>query len=131
MKAIDFLRKLGAEPVTYGPGLDDRVARLAPEGIDAALDFVGADAVDTSLRLLGRPDRLASIAAPKAAEQGGHYVWVRPDSADVAALAGLAEAGKSAVHVERVLPLAEAAQDWRSNARGHTRGKLVLSVANG
>ncbi|MET8747108.1 zinc-binding dehydrogenase [Streptomyces sp. NPDC004728] len=66
----DFVRKLGAEPVTYGPGLGDRVARLAPEGIDAALVFVGADAVDTSPRLLGRPDGLASIAAPEAAEQG-------------------------------------------------------------
>ncbi|MEU3221256.1 NADP-dependent oxidoreductase [Streptomyces sp. NPDC006971] len=126
----DFVRKLGAEPVAYGPGLDDRVARLAPEGIDAALDFVGADAVDTSLRLLGRPDRLASITAPEAAAQGGHYVWGRPDSADLAALADLADTGKFAVHVERVLPLAEAAEAWRLNARGHTRGKLVLSVAD-
>lgn len=33
----DFVRKLGAEPVTYGPGLDDRVAWLAPEGIDAVI----------------------------------------------------------------------------------------------
>ncbi|MFE1408772.1 NADP-dependent oxidoreductase [Streptomyces sp. NPDC058770] len=126
----DFVRKLGAEPVAYGPGLDDRVARLAPKGIDAALDFVGADAVDTSLRLLGRPDRLASITAPEAAAQGGHYVWVRPDSADLAALADLADTGKLAVHVERVLPLAEAAEAWRLTARGHTRGKLVLSVAD-
>jgi NADPH:quinone reductase-like Zn-dependent oxidoreductase len=45
-------------------------------------------------------------------------------------LADLAEAGKLTVHVERVLPLAEAAEAWRLNARGHTRGKLVLSVAN-
>ncbi|WP_335938938.1 NADP-dependent oxidoreductase [Streptomyces sp. PTD5-9] len=126
----DFVRQLGAEPVAYGPGLDGRVARLAPEGIDEALDFVGADAVDTSLRLLGRPDRLASIVAPEAAARGGHYVWVRPDSADLAALADLADTGKLAVHVERVLPLAEAAEAWRLNARGHTRGKLVLSVAN-
>ncbi|MEU2132219.1 zinc-binding dehydrogenase [Streptomyces sp. NPDC018352] len=83
------------------------------------------------MRLLGRPDRLATIAAPETAEQGGHSIWVCPDSADLAALADLAEAGKPAAHVERVLPFAEAAQAWRSNAPGHTRGKLVLSVANG
>jgi NADPH:quinone reductase-like Zn-dependent oxidoreductase len=124
----DFVRRRGAEPVTYGPGLADRVAELAPQGVDAALDFVGADAVDVSLRLLQGPQRLASIADPTAAEKGGHYVWVRPDSADLTALADLADKGKLTVHVDRVLPLAEAAEAWRLSAQGHTRGKLVLSV---
>ncbi|MEV5551503.1 NADP-dependent oxidoreductase [Streptomyces sp. NPDC052309] len=124
----DFVRGLGAEPVTYGPGLVDRVARLAPGGIDAALDFVGGGAVDASLHLLGRPDRLASIADPEAAAKGGHYVWVRPDPVDLSALADLADRGKLEVHVEKVLPLEEAAEAWRLNSQGHTRGKLVLSV---
>lgn len=125
----DFVRELGAEPVAYGPGLADRVAELAPEGIGAALDFVGGEeAVGTSLRLLDRPDRFASIVEAEAAEKGGHYVWVRPDPADLTALADLADAGKLTVPVARVLPLAEAAEAWRLNAEGHTRGKLVLSV---
>ncbi|MCX5535023.1 NADP-dependent oxidoreductase [Streptomyces sp. NBC_00006] len=125
----DFVRELGAEPVAYGPGLADRVAESAPEGIGAALDFVGGEeAVETSLRLLDRPDRFASIVEAAAAEKGGHYVWVRPDPADLTALADLADAGKLTVPVARVLPLAEAAQAWRLNAEGHTRGKLVLSV---
>ncbi|MGV9589881.1 NADP-dependent oxidoreductase [Streptomyces tendae] len=124
----DFVRELGAEPVTYGPGLADRVTRLAPDGIDAALDFAGADAVDTSLQLLRRPERLASIVDSAAADKGGHYVWVRPDTADLTALAELADRGKLAVHVERALPLAEAAEAWRLSAAGHTRGKLVLTV---
>ncbi|MFH8440550.1 NADP-dependent oxidoreductase [Streptomyces sp. NPDC018026] len=125
----DFVRQLGAEPVVYGPGLADRVAELAPDGIDAALDFAGGDGVDAALRLLGRPDRLASVVESEAAEKGGHYVWVRPDAADLKALADLADERKLTVHVERVLPLAEAAEAWRLNAGGHTRGKLVLSVA--
>ncbi|MEU6663473.1 NADP-dependent oxidoreductase [Streptomyces sp. NPDC046821] len=124
----DFVRELGAEPVAYGPGLENRVTELAPEGIDGALDFFGGDAVDTSLRLLTRPDRLASITNAEATAKGGHYVWVRPDATDLAELAGLADAGKLAVHVDRVLPLGEAAEAWRLNADGHTRGKLVLSV---
>ncbi|MEU6262921.1 NADP-dependent oxidoreductase [Saccharopolyspora shandongensis] len=125
----DFVRQLGAEPVTYGAGLADRVAELAPEGVDAALDFVGADAVDVSLRLLESPARLASIADPEAAAKGGHYVWVRPSPEDLAALAGLADSGELAVHVDQVLPLAQAAEAWRLNRLGHTRGKIVLSVA--
>ncbi|GHB73229.1 oxidoreductase [Streptomyces viridiviolaceus] len=124
----DFVRRLGAEPVTYGPGLVDRVAQLAPEGVDAALDFVGADAVEASLHLLGRPDRLASIADPEAAAKGGHYVWVRPDPVDLSALADLADRGELRVHVEKVLPLDEAAEAWRLSSQGHTRGKLVLTV---
>jgi len=32
---------LGATPVTYGEGLADRIAALAPNGIDAALDTAG------------------------------------------------------------------------------------------
>ncbi|MZG18542.1 zinc-binding dehydrogenase, partial [Streptomyces sp. SID5914] len=40
----------------------------------------------------------------------------------------LADRGKLAVHVERALPLAEAAEAWRLSAAGHTRGKLILTV---
>ncbi|GAA2068376.1 NADP-dependent oxidoreductase [Streptomyces albiaxialis] len=123
-----FVRELGAEPVEYGDGLAARVAELAPDGVDAVLDFVGANVVEVSLGLLARPERLASIADPEAAARGGHYVWVRPDSAGLTALASLADSGGLAVHVERVLPLEEAAEAWRLNRLGHTRGKLVLAV---
>ena len=34
-----LLRELGAEPVAYGEGLLERVRALAPEGVDAAMDF--------------------------------------------------------------------------------------------
>ncbi|WP_369391107.1 NADP-dependent oxidoreductase [Streptomyces sp. CG1] len=123
-----FLRELGAEPVTYGDGLADRVRRLAPDGVDAALDFAGDGAVDVSQQLLKERDRVASIADGEAAAKGGHYVWVRPDTADLAALAGLADAGKLTVPVEHTLPLAQAAQAWRLSQQGHTRGKIVLTV---
>ncbi|MFK0115333.1 NADP-dependent oxidoreductase [Streptomyces sp. NPDC090994] len=123
-----FLRELGAEPVTYGPGLVDRVRALAPEGVDAALDFIGGDAADLSLRLLGSPRRLASIVDDAVLAKGGHYVWVRPDSAGLAALGALADAGRLRVPIARVLPLARAAEAWRLSQEGHTRGKIVLRV---
>jgi NADPH:quinone reductase-like Zn-dependent oxidoreductase len=124
----DYLRSLGAEPVTYGDGLADRVRALAPDGIDAALDCIGGDAVDVSQSLLKHRDRIASIVDPEAATKGGHSPWARPDAADLTALAALAEEGKLSVHVERAFPLAEAADAWRLNQSGRTRGKIVLTV---
>jgi NADPH:quinone reductase-like Zn-dependent oxidoreductase len=59
----DYLRSLGAEPVTYGDGLADRVQALAPEGVAAAIDLHGTDAVHAA-RELGVPDeRITTIAA--------------------------------------------------------------------
>lgn len=124
----DFVRQLGAEPVSYGEGLADRIRELAPDGVDAALDFVGGDAVDVSQEVLKQRDRVVSIADQDALAKGAHLLWVRPDPADLTALAELADAGRLAVHVERVLPLAEAAEAWRISREGRVRGKLVLSV---
>ncbi|MFJ7074044.1 NADP-dependent oxidoreductase [Streptomyces sp. NPDC098781] len=124
----DFVRQLGAEPVAYGDGLADRIRELAPDGVDAALDFVGGDAVDVSQQVLRRRERVVSIADPEAVAKGAHLLWVRPEPADLTALAELADTGRLAVHVERVLPLEEAAEAWRISREGRVRGKLVLSV---
>ncbi|MDF3292518.1 NADP-dependent oxidoreductase [Streptomyces silvisoli] len=128
----DFLRSLGAEPVVYGDGLADRVRALAPDGVDAALDYVGGDAVAVSKQVVvdGDGSRIASIVdAEGVARAGGHLVWVRPDSADLAALGELADQGTLTVHIDRQLPLAEAAEAWRASTEGRTRGKIVLTVS--
>ncbi|WP_433699577.1 NADP-dependent oxidoreductase [Nocardiopsis sp. CA-288880] len=124
----DYLRSLGAEPVVYGDGLADRVRALAPGGVDAVLDFVGGGAAEQSLPLVGSPGRVASVADAGVLERGGHYVWVRPDSADLVELSRLIDDGKVSVHVERAFPLAEAADAWRLSQAGRTRGKIVLTV---
>ncbi|MFB6439439.1 NADP-dependent oxidoreductase [Streptomyces sp. NPDC056411] len=125
----DFLRSLGAEPVTYGEGLADRVRALAPEGVDVALDFVGGGAVDVSQELLKDRGRVVSVADGEVLAKGGHMVWVRPDSADLTALGDLADAGKLTVHVDAVHPLSEAAEALRRSQQGRTRGKIVLEVS--
>lgn len=121
-----YLRELGAEPVSYGDGLEERVRALAPEGVDAALDFVGGGAVEASQRVLKKSDRVVSIVDHEVHAKGGHYVFVRPNPTDLATLADLADAGRLTVHVDRVLPLSEAAEAWRASQGGHTRGKMVL-----
>lgn len=124
----EFLRSLGAEPVVHGEALTDRVGALAPEGVSVALDYVGDGAVESSLPLVNSPARVVSIADPGVTEHGGHYVWVRPDHTDLVELGRLADEGELTVHIDREFPLAEAAEAWRVNQRGRTRGKIVLSV---
>lgn len=57
-----FLRKLGADPVTYGEGLADQVRVLAPEGVTAAADLVGTDTALAAVELGVSPGRIATIA---------------------------------------------------------------------
>lgn len=124
----DYLRELGAEPVAYGDGLADRVRRLAPAGVTAALDLVGGDTTKVTPELLTPQGRWASVVDPSVRERGGRYVFVRPDPHDLSALAGLADDGRLTVTVARTFPLAEAAEAQRLSAEGHTRGKIVLTV---
>lgn len=123
-----FLRSLGAEPVTYGDGLEDRVRALAPEGVTAALDLIGDGAAQLSQRLLTDPRRVASIVDSSVRDTGGRHVWVRPDAADLTALGRLIDDGKVRVHLDRTLPLERAAEAFRLSQSGRTRGKVVLTV---
>ncbi|MEE1926935.1 NADP-dependent oxidoreductase [Streptomyces sp. TRM 70351] len=125
----DYLRGLGAEPVVYGDGLAERVRALAPDGVDAAFDFIGGGAVEVSQEVLRTPDRVVSVVDMGVVERGGHYLFVRPDAAGLATLGELADAGKLTVHVDRALPLAEAAEAWRLSQSSRTRGKIVLEAS--
>lgn len=124
----DFLQELGAEPVTYGEGLAERVRALAPEGVDAVFDTVGGEALKVSADLLAPGGRLASIADASVVDLGGRYVFVRPDAADLARLADLAEQDVVTVHVDETFPLERAADAQRLSAEGRTRGKIVVTV---
>ncbi|MET9296124.1 NADP-dependent oxidoreductase [Streptomyces sp. NPDC003077] len=125
----DFLRSLGAQPVTYGDGLADRVRALAPEGVDAAVDYVGGGMVDVSQQVLKDRSRVASITDGEVTAKGGHMVWVRPSGADLTALGDLAAAGQLTVHIDTALPLAETAEAFRRSQEGHTRGKIILDIS--
>ncbi len=124
----DYVRRLGGEPVEYGEGLAARLRELVPEGFDAAFDTVGGEALRISAETLAPGGRLASIADAEVFSYGGRYAFVRPDATDLAHLAGLAEQGIVSVHVDRVFPLEEAADAYRLNQEGRTRGKIVVSV---
>ncbi|MEU4040029.1 NADP-dependent oxidoreductase [Streptomyces collinus] len=124
----DYVRSLGAEPVTYGEGLAERVQALAPEGVDAALDTIGGQTMKTSADLLTPEGRLVSIADPEVVRYGGLYYFVRPDTDDLTRLSELAEEGVVSVHVSQTFPLERAAEAQRLNQEGRTRGKIVVKV---
>jgi NADPH2:quinone reductase len=131
-----LVRELGAEPVTYGAGLEERVRDLAPDGIDAAVDLAGGDeALDTSLALVADRDRIVTALASRRAFDSGIKVIGGAPGADPGAeiraaarleLARLAEEGKLRVIVAGVYPLAQAAGAHRELATGHAHGKIVL-----
>lgn len=132
----DLLRELGAEPVTYGDGLVDRVRALAPDGVDAALDLVGTDeAMDVSLALVADRDRIATIANfGRGAVEGVALLGGGPgadpgDALRAAArpeLARLAGEGRLRVVLAATYPLDDVAEAHRRIATGHTTGKIAL-----
>jgi NADPH:quinone reductase len=131
-----LLRELGAEPVTYGAGLEERVRALAPRGVDAAIDTAGGDeALDTSLALVADRGRIVTLIASRRAFDSGIKVIGGAPGADPGAeiraaarleLARLAAEGKLRVVVAAAYPLAEAAAAHRELAAGHSHGKIVL-----
>ena len=124
----DFLRSLGVEPVTYGDGLVQAVRALAPAGVDAAVDYVGGEAIGQSVQLAKDPARTASNVDPKVAEVGGVYCFVQPDSGELAQLVALVEQGAVRVEIQQAFGLDRAAEAQRLQEQGHVRGKLVLTV---
>ncbi|XAS63749.1 NADP-dependent oxidoreductase [Micrococcaceae bacterium Sec5.8] len=126
-KNHDFLRSLGAEPVSYGQGLADRVRALCPGGVDIVADFVGGN-LDATLAVLADGGRHASIADSDVEQHGGTWMWVNPVGAQLQDLADLVDRHNIRVEVARTFPLPEAAEAFRLNMEGHTRGKIVITV---
>ncbi|MET8325272.1 NADP-dependent oxidoreductase [Streptomyces sp. NPDC005181] len=124
----DHVRELGGEPVAYGEGLADRIRALVPDGVDAAFDTVGGEALRVSAEVLKPGGRLVSIADGEVFSYGGRYAFVRPDATDLAQLSTLAEQGIISVHIDRTFPLEQAADAYRLNEEGRTRGKIVVTV---
>lgn len=125
----DYLRSMGVVPVTYGAGLVERVRALAPDGVDAALDIAGDDALRASVELVKDKNRVRTMVSDElAAELGVPTVTPKRSNAQLAELAELHAKGKLKLHIRQALSLAQAAEAHRSIETGHGRGKIVLLV---
>lgn len=131
-----YLRQLGAEPVTYGTGLLERIGALAAHGVDAAIDTVGSDeAIDVSVALVADRSRIVTIAAfQRGGELGLKVIGMGPGGdpgTEIRAAARLqlvrqCEEGKLTVRLANVYPLTEVASAHRELMAGHAHGKIVL-----
>ena len=129
----EYLRSLGAEPVTYGEGLGDRVRALAPDGVDAAVDTVGTDeAIDVSLDVVGDPRRVVSTAAYQRRDDGivliggGRDPGTEIRDAARPQVARLLATGELTLPIQATYSLEATAEAHRAGLTGHTRGKLVI-----
>jgi NADPH:quinone reductase len=129
-----LVARFGGTAVQYGEGLEDRIRRVAPHGITAALDTVGTDeAIDVSLALVRDRRRIVSIAAFGRAEQEGYQAisGLTPVGAAFrdnarAQLIELAAHGQLVVPVAETFPLAQAKSALEVLMSRHPNGKLAL-----
>jgi NADPH:quinone reductase-like Zn-dependent oxidoreductase len=125
----EFLRSLGAEPTTYGPGLADRVRALAPDGVDCGFDTAGQGGVRDLIELTGDPAKVATIADFGAGSLGVIVTGGAGSERAAEALPEVAEliaAGRFRLPVQQTFPFDQAAEAHRVSEGGHVRGKLVL-----
>ncbi|TMR00539.1 NADP-dependent oxidoreductase [Actinomadura soli] len=126
----DYLRQIGAEPVAYGPGLNECVRALTPQGVTAILDMYGGQTLTSSLDLLSDESkgRVVSLTNDGILEQGGTFVFARPSKADLDQLTRMAESGVLTPEISTVMDVTDAAEAFRLSQTGHVRGKIVLRV---
>lgn len=129
----DYLRSLGAIPVTYGPGLAERVRAAAPGGsVDKVLDAIGgAEVLEASLELTrGERDRIVTVADwTNSARLGIRRIGTERSVRKLRELTDLYTRGRLRVEVADTFPLERAADAHRAVETGHVRGKVVLTAA--
>jgi NADPH:quinone reductase-like Zn-dependent oxidoreductase len=129
----DLLKQLGADiAVDYTKTKFEDVAK----GVDAVLDPVGKETLARSYDLVKKNGIVMSLVArPDPAEltkRGirGAAISAHPDAKDLTEIAQLIDAGKIKPIVTQVLPLSEAIAAQQQAATHHTRGKVVLRIAD-
>jgi NADPH:quinone reductase-like Zn-dependent oxidoreductase len=125
----DYLRSIGAIPVTYGDGLLERVRSVAPQGVDAVLDASGRGEIPVSIQLTGTPERVLTLVAFDAADTGIqlHIGGGGSDLGDaLREIVGLIEQRRLTVSISRTFPLAEIASALKTSGAGHVTGKIVV-----
>lgn len=125
-RSFDYLRGLGADPVTYGDGLIERVRRMAPSGITAASDLFGTETASVALELGVPAVRISMIAGqlPGVTTVAG-FQAVAGTLERIAAL--LAE-GKLKVPIAATYPVEQIRDAVTLQASRHVQGKVVVTL---
>jgi NADPH:quinone reductase-like Zn-dependent oxidoreductase len=128
-RTFEFLRRLGAEPVAYGPGLADRVRTLAPDGVTAATDLFGTETAETALLLGVPPERVSTIAAGPNPPGGVRATWgSQAGPGDLERITDAILAGKITVPIAATFPIEKIADGVALQAERHVHGKIVITL---
>jgi NADPH:quinone reductase-like Zn-dependent oxidoreductase len=130
-----FLKDLGATPVSYGPGLPARVRALTAARVDRALDVAGAGSLAELIDLTGTADRVVTLADFGAAAHDVRLSTGRlggqPDGVHgLATAAALADQGRFRVPVREIHAAHQAAQAHATAAKAPRWGKVVLELSD-
>ena len=129
----DLLKQLGADvAIDYTKQKFEEIAK----DVDCVLDPVGKDTLARSYAVMKKGGIiLALVAEPDPEELKKHEiravgVWVKPNAKDLSDIAQLIDAGKIKPVVTTLLPLSEAIAAEKQAETHHTRGKVVLRIAD-
>jgi NADPH:quinone reductase-like Zn-dependent oxidoreductase len=129
----DLLKQLGADvTIDYTKAKFEDVAK----DVDVVLDSVGKDTLARSYAVIKKGGFIATlVAAPDQAELDKHgirgaSISVKPNADELAEITKLIEAKKIKPVVSQVLPLTESVKAQEQAATHHTRGKIVLKIAD-
>jgi len=128
----DLLKQLGADvAIDYTKQKFEDVAK----DVDVVLDSVGKDTLARSYGVVKKGGFIVSIVGrpdPTQLEKHGIHgasISVEPNSSELAEIGRLSDEKKIKVIVSQTFPVAEAAKAQEQIATHHTRGKIVLKVA--
>ena len=129
----DLLKQLGVDQA-----IDYRATRFedVAKDVDVVLDPIAGETMKRSYGVLKKGGMLVSLLDDpdlnelKARGIRGTAFLVSPKAATLEELTKLVEAKRLKPIVSQVLPLADAAKAHEKIETGHTRGKIVLKVAN-
>jgi NADPH:quinone reductase-like Zn-dependent oxidoreductase len=128
----DLLRQLGADvAIDYTKTKFEEVAR----DVDVVLDTVGGETLARSYGVVKKGGIVTTIRGHIDAAELNRYsirgtgIASHPDSAELAHLSELIDKKKIRPIVSQILPLSQAAKASAQAETHHTRGKVVLKVA--
>jgi NADPH:quinone reductase-like Zn-dependent oxidoreductase len=128
----DLLKQLGADvAIDYTKTKFEEIAK----DVDVVFDTVGRDTLERSYPIVKKGGIVTTIVArPDPAQLDkygirGSSIASHPDGNELAEITKLIEAGKIKPIVSEVLPLTEAVKASEQAETHHTRGKVVLKIA--
>lgn len=124
--SADALRALGAEPVTYGDGMVDRLRALAPAGVTAAIDLYGTETMQVARELDVPDERITTIAAQVVGITPANGANAAPGA--IEEIARLVAVGQLRVPIAASFQMEQIRAAVELQAGRHVHGKVVIDI---